>query len=130
MRLYVLDRKPIFQTGHWSAAPRRPRQRTARHISGTAGCGFSAAPACRMFLLEAVPRDRSFDHLVGDGEQPGRQREAERLGSLEVDDQLEFDRLHDRQIGGLLALEDPPGVDSPLAVGVHDAVAIAQYPPS
>jgi hypothetical protein len=29
--------------------------------------------------------DDLLDHLVGDGEHPGRQGEAERLGSLEVD---------------------------------------------
>jgi hypothetical protein len=30
-----------------------------------------------------------------------RRREAKRLGGLEVDHELEFCRLHDRQIGGL-----------------------------
>ena len=37
-----------------------------------------------------------FDHLVGNGEQPWRKAEAECLGSVEVDHELEFDRLHDR----------------------------------
>jgi len=36
-----------------------------------------------------------FDHLVGSGEQRLRHGEAERLGALEVDDQLEFDRVFD-----------------------------------
>src|SRR5450759_3452803 len=90
MLLYVLDRKPKFQTCHWSAAPRKPRQRTARHISGTGGCGSSAAPVCRMFLLEAVPRDRSFDHLVGAKKDRCGHIDAEGLGGLEVDVQLEF----------------------------------------
>src|SRR5205823_12220045 len=31
-----------------------------------------------------------FDHLVGDGEQPIRHVEAERLRSTEIDDQIEF----------------------------------------
>ena len=31
-----------------------------------------------------------FDHLVGDGEQRGRDGEAERLGDLKVDHQLEL----------------------------------------
>jgi hypothetical protein len=32
---------------------------------------------------------------------------AERLGGLEVDDQLDFYCLLDRQVGGLVALENP-----------------------
>jgi hypothetical protein len=35
----------------------------------------------------------SFDHLVGDGEQRERHREAERLRSLEIDHDLELGRL-------------------------------------
>jgi hypothetical protein len=45
-----------------------------------------------------------FDHLVGAGEQRRRHGEAEGLGSFEVNHQLEFGRLLDRQIGGLRAL--------------------------
>jgi hypothetical protein len=36
-----------------------------------------------------------IDHLVGDGEQHAWDSEAERLGSLEVDRQLELGRLLD-----------------------------------
>jgi hypothetical protein len=47
-----------------------------------------------------------FDHLVGDGKHSRRNVEAERLGSREVDDELEFGwRLH-WHIAGLLTLED------------------------
>ena len=39
-----------------------------------------------------------FDHLVGASEQRRRHGEAERLGGLKINDQLEFGRLFNRQI--------------------------------
>ena len=51
--------------------------------------------------------------------------EAERLGGLEVDDQLELGRLLHRQVGRLLALEDTAGVDADLAIEVSDAGPVA-----
>ena len=47
-----------------------------------------------------------FDDLVGAGEDCGRDRQAERLGGLQVDDKIEFDWLLDWQIAGLGALQD------------------------
>src|SRR6266566_7543051 len=47
-----------------------------------------------------------FDHLVGGLLQTQRHVEAQRLGGLEVDDQLKLCRRLDREIGRLLALED------------------------
>src|SRR6266446_968406 len=57
----------------------------------------------------------SFDHLVGASEDRWRHGEAERLGGVQIDHQLEGGRLLDRQSGGLGALENPSGVDADLA---------------
>ena len=40
--------------------------------------------------------------------------EAERLGGLEIDDELELGRLHHRQVGRLLALENAADIDAGL----------------
>src|SRR5262245_2073900 len=59
-----------------------------------------------------------FDHLVGKREHLVRNIDAERIRGLEVDHQLEFGRLHDRQVGNLFPLQNPAGVDTDLTVGV------------
>ena len=45
-----------------------------------------------------------------------RDRQTERLGGLEIDDQLEFGRLLRRQVGGLLAAYNPTGIDALQAI--------------
>ena len=47
-----------------------------------------------------------FDHLVGESEQLIRHSEAERLGGLKVDDQLELGRGLHRQIRRFLTFQD------------------------
>src|SRR4051794_4733346 len=49
---------------------------------------------------------RLFDHRVGTCEQCGRRFEAERLGSLEVDHEIEPRGLFDRQVTRIYAAED------------------------
>ena len=44
-------------------------------------------------------------------------RAAYGLGGLEVDDKLEFCRLHNRQIGELLTLENSADIDAHLSIG-------------
>ena len=74
----------------------------------------------RQLPLRANKRnhDRSFDHLVGDGEQVVWNCEVKRFGSLEVNHKLELGRQHDRKVRWLFALKNPAGVDAGLAKGV------------
>jgi len=60
---------------------------------------------------------RLLNHLVGAHQHRSRHSEAQRLGGLEVDDQLEGRGLLDRQIGGLGALEDLSRVSTDQAKG-------------
>src|SRR5436190_10340904 len=65
-----------------------------------------------------------FDDLVGDREQSVRHVEAERFRGLEVDDKLVLDRLLDRQIRQLGALEDAVDVTCRLAELFREVSAI------
>jgi hypothetical protein len=51
------------------------------------------------------PVERLLDHRVSGGQQRFRDGEAERLGGFEVDDEIEFGRLLDRQVGWFLTPE-------------------------
>src|ERR1700722_12704893 len=54
--------------------------------------------------------DQLLDHLVGAAEQRQREGEAERLGGLEIDNELDFCKQLDRQGGGLLPVENAPAI--------------------
>src|SRR6516165_10014114 len=51
-------------------------------------------------------RRASLDDLVGTGEDQWWDRQAERLGGFEIDDQLEGGRLLNRKVGRFGALQD------------------------
>jgi hypothetical protein len=59
-----------------------------------------------VFPLRARPKRGLLDHVVGPQQQRVRDREAERLRRLQIDDELELGGLLDRLVGGLRALED------------------------
>src|SRR5215813_8130815 len=69
-------------------------------------------PPCRL-SEKSLPKSRSthrskkplFDHLVGADEQCGRQVEAECPRSFEIDDELQFGRKLDREVGHKGALQ-------------------------
>ena len=49
---------------------------------------------------------------------------------MQIDHQLDLDGLLDRQVAGLLSLEDAPRVHASLAVGIVDTRAVAHQPAS
>src|ERR1700681_3079235 len=73
------------------------RKQTLWPAAGASGLGHKETYAVQR------KRTRLFDDLVGDSRERWRHLDAERLGGLEVDRQLEIGRQHDRQIAGLLA---------------------------
>ena len=73
------------------------------HVRRTSQCPLSA---------NSGHRPHSLDHLVGAADQRVWDVEAERLCGLEIDVQLDFRGLLDRQVGRLIALENPAGIDA------------------
>src|SRR5215469_16835659 len=69
---------------------------------------------CQKRTFCATVKTSLFNHLVSDAKQSRREAEAECLGGFEVDYQLEFGWLLDRQIGWLGAFEN--AIDVPCRV--------------
>src|SRR5262245_14534467 len=97
-------------------------------VSITAAPGPRAAkPPLRRRARRRI-RAASFDHPIGNREQAGREPEIKRLGGREVDNELEFGRLQNRQVRWLSALKNSAHIDACLANGVDVARSIAHQP--
>src|SRR5262245_20113119 len=74
------------------------------------GVGASRSSSCwtgtRRLLTWSPRLASSLEDLVRTGQQRRRDRQAERLGGLQVDHQLELCRLLDGEIGGPRAFQD------------------------
>jgi hypothetical protein len=62
-------------------------------------------------------RRLTFDHLVGGRKQGRWDRKTKQPCDLSVENQLELRRSQDREVCGLGAFENPPGIDAHLAIG-------------
>src|SRR5215470_3213535 len=102
-----------------------PPEKSLRQARGSrwirwriSGLTWSGAPATRrtwagggwagLERLDGIPL---LDHLISAGQERRRNGQAERLGSLEVDHQLEFPRLLHRQVARLSALQNSVDID-------------------
>src|SRR5262245_36713664 len=84
--------------------------------------------SARKFHFESPSRFTSLDHLVGEQLDRVGYLDAERPGRLQVDDELEFGRLHDWQVSGLRAIEDAAGIVADLTKPVQNIGSIAHQP--
>ena len=73
-----------------------------------------ACPLCaKSGLMHLQQKNILFDHLVDAGEQLRRHFEAERLGRMQVDGELELGRLQHRKLCRLGAIDDAAAKASP-----------------
>src|SRR5689334_15828973 len=93
------------KNGHWLRALRRPLSAKSRH--------------------SALQSTSLFDHLVGKQLHRNRYLEAKRLGGFEIDHQLVFGWLDDREVCRLLAFENTADIGAGLAVGFSKTRRIA-----
>ena len=79
----------------------------ARTMSASVKVAYAAPPGGRHPQIFTNRKSADlFDHLVGNGQQRRRYYQAERLCGFEVDDELKFGWLLDRQLAGSGAFEN------------------------
>src|SRR5262249_15695386 len=93
--------------------------RRAGGVRGMSAVPLIATQLCLAAVRRLVPTTRPsapqqkaplFDHVVGALLEEQRHIEAQRLGSLKIDRQLELDRGLDGKLARLLALENAVGI--------------------
>src|SRR5215471_6935506 len=80
---------------------------------------------CQQRTYAAQQITSSIDNLIGELLQIDGYVEPENLGRIEVDDELEFRGLLDRQVTRPLALENSPNVDADVPIAVGDVHPVA-----
>lgn len=113
-----IGRDPAAGTRISRAGPEDKRRFVRRRTSALVRIADSNPKLRHVRKVPTNRRSPSFNHLVGNRKHTGWDVDAERLGSLEIDDQLEPSRSGDRQVDGLLALENAASVDAHLAIGI------------
>ena len=86
--------------------------------------------------MQCSNEHRLFDHLVGAGEQTGGQIEPERLGGLQVDDQLQPCGLLYGKVARLFTLQYAvnigcglPNQDLNIGAVLHEAALLDKFTP-
>ena len=108
------------------------RGRARKPTVGSLAC--CCAPALSGHIVAAPPSERdelATLHSITSSARAsnvGGTVDAERLGRLQVDDELELGRQLDRHFGWLLALEDAAGIDAGLAKLVRKVRSVAHQP--
>src|SRR5947207_12670 len=69
-----------------------------------------------LIRCERYTRAVSFDHVIGGGKQGRRHSEAERPRGLQVYDEIELGRLHNREVGRFLAFENLASINADLMI--------------
>jgi hypothetical protein len=100
----------------FSQCPLYPQKRTSIH-------GIRKSALCQKRTFCNAAETALFDHLVGESQHFRGDVEVQCLRRLEVDHQLQFGRLHNRQIGRLGTFQDFAGVNSGQPPWMHSVYA-------